>query len=99
MAFRNVAIEAARKAGTIQLSADRTSKKKADHDILTEADTQSEEAILGLIKKYFPDHAVLAEESGADQKISEYLWVVDPLDGTINFANGLDEFCVSIALL
>ncbi len=72
--------------------------KKGAIDLVTEADTASEAAILEIIRAAFPDHGVLAEESGAAPSPSPYRWIVDPLDGTTNFAHGLAQFAVSIAL-
>jgi myo-inositol-1(or 4)-monophosphatase len=68
-------------------------------DLVTEFDKRSEEVILSSIRKEFPGHAILAEESGHHYSDSEYQWVIDPLDGTTNFAHGLPIFSVSIALL
>jgi len=67
-------------------------------DFVTAVDKKSEAAIIKFIKKEFPTHAVLAEESGEHKSTSDYLWVVDPLDGTANFAHGLPIFAVSIGL-
>jgi len=68
-------------------------------DLVTEFDKRSEEVILPFIQKEFPEHAILAEESGLHHTESEYQWVIDPLDGTTNFAHGIPIFSVSIALL
>jgi myo-inositol-1(or 4)-monophosphatase len=67
-------------------------------NLVTEIDKKSEAAIIAFINKEFPTHAVLAEESGAHKSTSEYLWVVDPIDGTTNFAHGLPIFSVSIGV-
>ncbi|MCG8570216.1 MAG: inositol monophosphatase [Spirochaetes bacterium] len=67
-------------------------------DLVTEADKKSEEIILSFIKKKFPDHSILAEESGQNNQVSDYLWAIDPLDGTINYAKGIPIFSISIAL-
>jgi len=67
-------------------------------NLVTEIDKKSETAIIAFINKEFPTHAVLAEESGAHKSTSEYLWVVDPIDGTTNFAHGLPFFGVSIGV-
>lgn len=68
-------------------------------NIVTEADTKSEEAIIDTIQKYFPDHSFLAEESGIKNiNNSPYCWIIDPLDGTTNFAHGFPVFAISIAL-
>lgn len=67
-------------------------------DLVTAIDKKSEAAIINFVKKEFPNHAVLAEESGEQKTSSEYLWVIDPLDGTANFAHGLPIFSVSIGV-
>lgn len=74
---------------------------KNDHfsNIATNADLESEKKIISIIKKKFPDHDVYSEEIGRSNNSSEYLWVIDPLDGTIIFANGFENFGISIALL
>jgi myo-inositol-1(or 4)-monophosphatase len=68
-------------------------------DLVTEFDKRSEDIVISSIQQNFPDHAILAEESGHHKTISEYQWVVDPLDGTTNFAHGIPVFSVSIGLL
>ncbi|GAP62422.1 myo-inositol-1(or 4)-monophosphatase [Ardenticatena maritima] len=73
--------------------------KSSEIDPVTNADRASEALILERLRRTFPQHAILAEESGAHEtSASEWRWVVDPLDGTVNFAHGLPHFCVSIAL-
>jgi myo-inositol-1(or 4)-monophosphatase len=67
-------------------------------DLVTEWDRRSEHYIVESLRAVFPDHAYRAEESGADNRLSEFEWVIDPLDGTTNFAHGLPVFAVSIAL-
>jgi myo-inositol-1(or 4)-monophosphatase len=71
--------------------------KKGAIDLVTVADTRSEEIIIDTIKKAFPDHTILAEESGLNQGDADHLWIIDPLDGTTNFAHNLDLFSISIA--
>ncbi len=71
--------------------------KKGEIDLVTVADLESEKAIVGAIRESFPDHAVLAEEGGLDKGPARDRWIIDPLDGTTNFAHGLGLFCVSIA--
>jgi len=98
----NIAVSAARSAGNIITRAiDRmntlTVTAKAENDFVTEVDRRAEEEIIAVIRKAYPDHAILAEESGA-QGESEYEWVIDPLDGTTNFVHGFPQFAVSIAL-
>lgn len=71
---------------------------KHKHEIVTKADTGAEKIILSLLKKYTPSFAILSEESGFNKIKSDYLWVVDPLDGTTNFKVHNPLFSVSIAL-
>jgi myo-inositol-1(or 4)-monophosphatase len=67
-------------------------------NLVTEIDKKSEAKIISFIKKEFPAHSILAEESGRHDSSDEYLWIIDPLDGTTNFAHGLPIFSVSIGL-
>ncbi len=67
-------------------------------DLVTEADTESEKQIMETIRKVFPDHAILAEESGANKGTAEYQWLIDPLDGTTNYVHQLPFFTIAIAL-
>lgn len=67
-------------------------------NIVTEIDKKSEKLIIDFINKKYPGHSVLAEESGVNDKNSEYYWIIDPIDGTTNFAHGLPFFSVSIAV-
>jgi myo-inositol-1(or 4)-monophosphatase len=92
----------AREAGAVLMGGYgnvRHVQQKGVIDLVTEFDRRSEEIILSFIQKEFPDHAILAEESGPNETISEYQWVIDPLDGTTNFAHGIPIFSVSIGLL
>ncbi|MBI3260340.1 MAG: inositol monophosphatase [Ignavibacteriae bacterium] len=99
------AIEAARIAGNLLRDGFGTSfsisSKKVRHDLVTEFDVRSEKAIISYITDKYPDHTFLAEESGAsgiaDTSGSSIRWVIDPLDGTVNFAHGVPVFAVSIA--
>lgn len=74
-------------------------EKEIPGDLVTEADKQSEVVILGCLKNAFPDHQILAEESGLHQKNSPFLWAVDPLDGTTNYAHQYPMAAVSIGLI
>jgi myo-inositol-1(or 4)-monophosphatase len=74
-------------------------QQKGVIDLVTEFDQRSEEVIISSIRQEFPEHAILAEESGHHHTTSEYQWVIDPLDGTTNFAHAIPVFSVSIALL
>jgi myo-inositol-1(or 4)-monophosphatase len=72
-------------------------RQKAASNLVSDADVESEQVIVDVIKRVFPDHAVLGEESHRDEADSEHLWVVDPLDGTNNFAHRIAHFAISIA--
>lgn len=72
---------------------------KSKHEILTQADIQAEKIILENIKQDFPDHRILSEEAGDNDKDSDYLWIIDPLDGTTNFSIHNPLWAVSISLL
>ena len=73
--------------------------KSSEVDLVTEIDKLSEEFFLRQIAKKYPDHIILSEESGEKENLrSEYRWIIDPLDGTTNFAQGLPIFSISVAL-
>lgn len=72
--------------------------KSGENNLVTEIDKKSEQTIIEFIQKKYPTHGILAEEHGELRKNSDYLWVIDPLDGTTNFAHGLPIFSVSIGL-
>ena len=99
-----IAIEAAQTAGRFlkqNLGRVRQIQLKdgQEKNLVTEIDKGSEEIIIDIIKKHFPAHDILAEESGRKRgQVSEYRWVIDPLDGTTNFTHGFPVFSVSIAL-
>jgi myo-inositol-1(or 4)-monophosphatase len=91
----------ARKAGEILrrgMNRHRRVDFKGRVDLVTEYDLKSEKFITGEIARVFPHHSILAEESGETRKASSYLWIIDPLDGTTNFAHDYPAFCVSIGL-
>jgi myo-inositol-1(or 4)-monophosphatase len=103
----NFAMQMARDAGRILL--DRQGRalqvsNKGDIDLVTESDLASEKLITDRIRTHYPRHAILAEESGASDGLmtiegkSEWRWIIDPLDGTTNYAHGYPCYCVSIAL-
>lgn len=75
---------------------EHTVKFKGVIDLVTEVDHESEAYLLGEIQKKFPDHYILAEESGETQGNKNHVWYVDPLDGTVNYAHHIPMFCVSI---
>jgi myo-inositol-1(or 4)-monophosphatase len=101
----NTAVKAARKAGSIinraslDLDLVRVSSKGRS-DFVTEVDRAAEQAIISILKTAYPNHSILAEESGASGPEGEvdYLWIIDPLDGTTNFIHGLPQYAVSIGL-
>jgi myo-inositol-1(or 4)-monophosphatase len=76
----------------------KISNKEGINNLVTEADHASEKAIIAVIKKDFPDHFILSEETGEIPSGSEYKWIIDPIDGTVNFSNGIPLCCVSIGL-
>jgi myo-inositol-1(or 4)-monophosphatase len=100
----NTAIKAARRAGQIinRASLDVGQLKisaKQQADFVTEVDKLAENAILEIIGEAYPEHAILAEESGSSGRTdAEYQWIIDPLDGTTNFIHGFPQYAVSIAL-
>ena len=75
----------------------RKVQKKGAKDLLTESDVESERLIIDIIRKVFPSHGILAEESGSANNGADFVWIIDPLDGTTNFAHNLGLFAVSIA--
>ena len=97
-----VAVEAALAAGKIQRERSQNIGKispKGNFDLVTEVDLLCEQEIIRIIKKRFPDHEFLAEESGASSgPSSSSKWIIDPLDGTINYAHGFPVYCSSIGL-
>ncbi len=74
------------------------SNKEGINNLVTEADHAAEKAIFEVIKKHYPDHYILSEEAGVMAQDSPYKWIVDPIDGTVNFAHGLPICCVSIGV-
>ncbi|MCU0561724.1 MAG: hypothetical protein MUD16_16225 [Desulfobacterales bacterium] len=100
--IRATAIRAARQAGAIQMRHFRKPALRCTpllHDVKLETDRQCETAIVAAIRERFPDHAILTEESGELPGAGEFAWIIDPLDGTVNFWQGLPFFCTSIACL
>ncbi len=74
-------------------------KRPGAIDIVTDADRASEDFIVGSINREFPGHDILTEERNIERTGSQWLWIVDPLDGTVNFAHGYPMFSVSVALM
>jgi fructose-1,6-bisphosphatase/inositol monophosphatase family enzyme len=99
----NVAIQAAREAGKFlrdSVGHVRTieTKQGEERNLVSEIDRGSEERIISMIKRHYPTHGILAEESGAYTGGADYTWIIDPLDGTTNFLHGLPVFCVTIGI-
>ena len=98
----NTAVKAARRAGALIVryvdQIDRLNvEQKGRNDFVSQVDRQAEQEIIRILRHAYPDHAVLAEESGHSAG-NEYVWIIDPLDGTTNFLHGYPQFAVSIAL-
>ncbi len=102
----NTAVKAARRAASIinrasfELDQVRVARK-GPNDFVTEVDQAAEQAIVDVLRSAYPDHAILAEESGASANLhdeNENVWIIDPLDGTTNFIHGFPQYAVSIAL-
>ena len=101
--FLKFAIRVAKEAGRIQMSyfgnISSLEKKSTNIDLLTKADLESEKYIIEQIRSAYPEHSILSEEAGNISTDSEYLWIIDPLDGTTNFTHNLPIFAVSIGLV
>ena len=100
----NTAVKAARKAGTLihraSFDIDKLNvRRKRQNDFVSEVDEAAEEAIISILREAYPSHGILAEESGKQRADAEYVWVIDPLDGTTNFLHGFPQYCISIGLL
>lgn len=99
--FKECAVEIAREAGMFlknRLNSEHTIDYKGEINLVTEADKISEGMITSKIASLFPDHDILAEEFTYTTRGSDFTWIIDPLDGTTNYAHGYPFFCVSIAL-
>jgi myo-inositol-1(or 4)-monophosphatase len=99
--FLDTAIDAAKAAGELLLRSYEKPKNieyKSEVDLVTEVDRASEELIVEKILSQYPTHAMVAEETGARKANSDYRWIIDPLDGTTNYAHDLPLFSISIAL-
>lgn len=96
-----VSIDAARKAGEVirdRFLTDKEVRFKGRADIVTDVDLAAERVILDLVQSEFPQFSILSEESSPIETGSPYTWVIDPIDGTRNFAEGIPHFCVVVAL-
>jgi len=102
MIIKNTLLKAANEAGKILKEnfggSFKISSKDVVSNLVTEIDKQSEEKIFEIIKKDFPGHYILSEEAGALAQDSEYKWIIDPIDGTVNYAHSIPLTCVSIAV-
>ena len=99
----NIAVRAARRAGSIINRASLggealTVRSKRANDFVTQIDEAAEEAVIDTVRKAYPEHGFLAEESGESAPDAEYIWIIDPLDGTANFIHGFPQYAVSIAV-
>src|ERR1035437_1992724 len=74
------------------------SNKEGINNLVTEVDHKSEDAIFAVIREQFPEHYLLSEEAGEFVQDSNYKWIIDPIDGTVNYANGIPICCVSIGI-
>ena len=102
--MKQFAIALAKKAGTFllrhfQKDHSLVSKRTVAKGLHTRYDQKSDQIIVSAIKKRYPTHNILTEESGYRNKNSEYTWIIDPLDGSTNFARGIPFFAVSIAVM
>ncbi|OIO75405.1 MAG: hypothetical protein AUJ85_03165 [Elusimicrobia bacterium CG1_02_37_114] len=98
---KKAAIETAVRAGEFiksRLGKVRELSFKTVRNIVTDVDKKSEKLIINRLRRKFPDYSILGEEGGNRESKSVYKWVIDPIDGTTNFAHNLPLFCVSIAL-
>ena len=99
--LKDIAIKAAKKAGKLlkeNLQKEKKIEFKGEVDLVTELDRASEELIIDILKSGLPESGILAEEREEIHSTNGYRWIVDPLDGTTNYAHSYPVFCVSIAL-
>jgi len=99
----NIAVRAARRAGSIISRASLNPgaidvRSKRVNDFVTQVDQAAEQAIIDVVRKAYPDHGFLAEESGKSAGDAETIWIIDPLDGTTNFIHGFPQYCVSVGV-
>jgi myo-inositol-1(or 4)-monophosphatase len=99
--LNDFAVNLARDAGNLlkeKFNSKHEVHYKGEINLVTEADKMSEDLIIAAINSSFPDHGILSEESPAQNSSAKLRWIIDPLDGTTNYAHGYPVFCVSIAL-
>jgi myo-inositol-1(or 4)-monophosphatase len=98
-----VAVDAVREASEYLMSHFGSSRdverKESHHSVVSEQDKQSEALLISRLKREFPDHSFIAEETGEESMSEDYVWIIDPLDGSSYYARGLKSFSVSLALL
>ena len=99
----NIAVRAARRAGSIINRASLEGgalnvRSKQANDFVTQIDQAAEQAIMETVRKAYPEHGFVCEESGSTAADAEVVWIIDPLDGTTNFIHGFPQYCVSIAV-
>ena len=98
----NIAVRAARKAGSLinraTLEGGLSVRSKRAKDFVTQVDQAAEQAIIDIARKAYPEHGFLGEESGGANEDAEYVWIIDPIDGTTNFIHGFPQYCVSIGI-
>jgi myo-inositol-1(or 4)-monophosphatase len=100
--MKDFAVELAQEAGQVLMDHLKrrlaVESKSSEIDLVTEADVASEKLIVEAIRRRYPKHSILSEEGLGEEQAGEFLWLIDPLDGTTNYAHGYPVFCVSIAL-
>lgn len=100
--IREVLLEAANAGGAVIehyfRGVFKIENKTTVNDLVTEVDKRAESVIIDTIKKKFPTHSVISEEVGEIMQDSDYDWIIDPIDGTVNFAHGIPICCVSIGV-
>ncbi len=99
--LKNFAINLAQEAGNLlrgRFNSKHEIHYKGEINLVTEADKMSENLIIAAISSSFPDHGILSEESPIQNSQAKMRWIIDPLDGTTNYAHGYPVFCISIAL-
>lgn len=96
---KKLAYDAGKMALMYQKKGFSVSTKSGANDLVTDIDKICDEFITRTILTHFPDHSILSEESGVKEGTGEYKWIIDPIDGTTNFAHGLPLFCISIAVI
>ncbi|MGI9289907.1 MAG: inositol monophosphatase family protein [Gammaproteobacteria bacterium] len=102
-ALLNTAVQAARDAGDLAIRYSRRIdeldiRSKSRNEFVSQVDIAAEQAIIEIIRERYPDHGILAEESGSHDGKDDVVWIIDPLDGTTNYLHGLPVYAVSIGI-